>query len=212
MNLIKQAILENKETLSNQEYREYFELQKKAYVPGRERAKSDLMREVVLTYLVGHPLPKEANILDVGCGTGTLLSVFKKLKFTSLFGVDINEDKLYLAKEEHPNIHGCDMEEMKMFDDDFFDFVISFHTLEHAWNLDKSLAELSRVMKPKAPFFFILPNEPNNTNSKGKGNAHTHPFCSKEQIVEEFSLYFVIDEIKNKATFEPEFFVTGRNK
>ena len=48
-------------------------------------------------------IDKHTNILDVGCGTGKLLSMFQS-KTSNVFGIDMDDDMLTYAKQQHPKL------------------------------------------------------------------------------------------------------------
>jgi len=75
------------------------------------------------------------------------------------------------------------------FDDNFFDVVYAFETLEHVGDLDRSLKEISRVLKPSSPLIFSLP-----LLDYADGGCHTqkHPLDFWEN---KFAQYFMIDKI-----------------
>ena len=188
---------------------DYKDRQVKAYVPERERAKAPFMRAVVDEYLKANPLPLYSAILDIGCGTGTLLNCFLQRGYPRLEGCDINEAKLLLAKEFPFPTEYADMHSLP-YKDEYFDLIVSFHTIEHAWDIDKVLGEVKRIKKPDGKFFCIVPYEPTNTTPYGKGNAHTHPFISEQQVRDEFGKYFNVISVEQKCIFEPEFFIIGQ--
>ena len=212
MEQLNKAIANNKKELDPKEYEEYVALQVAGYVEGREKAKKPLMREVIKTFLEGFDFRFDERILDVGCGTGTLLEVFSELGYDSLCGIDINPKKVSLArKNDNTCIHQADFTDIPFLGDGF-SLITSFHTIEHCWNIDAVLKEVSRVLCDGGLFFCIVPDEPKNTNPKGKGNAHTHPFTSEEQVREEFGRHFKVLEVSKHSMFEKEFFVICRNK
>lgn len=65
----------------------------------------DYQKEVdfILDIIDKHSVDTE-SILDIGCGTGTHLSLIKN-RFTNIFGVDINDEILNLAKKKVPEGH-----------------------------------------------------------------------------------------------------------
>jgi ubiquinone/menaquinone biosynthesis C-methylase UbiE len=83
------------------------------------------------------------KILDHGCGTG-LLTEFLKME---LVGVDSSKDML--------KIRGCgdlaDVEELP-YEDDEFDFVLSFSVLMNCANSEKAIDEVKRVLNPEGVF------------------------------------------------------------
>lgn len=101
------------------------------------------------------------RVLDFGCGVGRLSRPLQKY-FAEVHGVDISEEMIRLAKQF---THGCkfvvnDTGDLKLFRDDFFDFVYSNIVLQH--QPEKRLAkayirEFIRVIKPGAKVVFQMP-------------------------------------------------------
>lgn len=92
-------------------------------------------------------------ILDLGCGDG----LFAKITFNDPIdvGFDVSEEVLKEAKESQA------YKELKIasnnrlpFPDESFSTVISNCTLEHIKELDQTLAEVGRVLKPQGRFIF----------------------------------------------------------
>lgn len=54
-----------------------------------------------------------------------------------------------------------DVENMKSFEDDFFDFVLCSHVLEHVNNPKKALSEIKRVLKKNGEAILMAPINPN---------------------------------------------------
>ncbi len=110
--------------------------------------------EVVARALIErYNLPKNAKILDVGCGKGFLLYEFKKLlPEAQVVGFDISEHALANAKEEiKTNLFIARAQDPYRFGDKEFDLVISVTTLHNLkiYDLEKSLKEIDRVGKNK---------------------------------------------------------------
>jgi SAM-dependent methyltransferase len=104
--------------------------------------------------LVDHfKLPRNAKILDIGCGKGFLLYEFKKLlPEASLTGIDISEYALQNAKEEvAPFLRQARAQDKYPFVDKEFDLVFSNTTLHnlHVFELEQALREIERVGKNK---------------------------------------------------------------
>lgn len=98
-------------------------------------------------------LPKNARILDVGCGKGFLLYEFKKLlPQATVAGIDISA---YAIQEAKAEIRGClkklGAQEKYPFSDKEFDLVFSNTTLHNlsAVELKSAVKEIERVGKNK---------------------------------------------------------------
>lgn len=113
------------------------------------------------------PLKGNMKILDLGVGSGYMsFPIAEKWTDISIIGLDIVEKALEAnrikAKEENiKNIsfvtyNGIDLP----FADNEFDMVISRYALHHFPDIQKSISEVSRVIKPKG-FLFISDPTPN---------------------------------------------------
>ena len=91
------------------------------------------------------------NILDVGCGTGTLLGELlgKKPQVRS-YGLDLSEEMLEVAREKLPKctelVHG--EAEVLPYDNNKFEMVIMVHSFNYFINPEQAIREAYRVLKP----------------------------------------------------------------
>ena len=95
-------------------------------------------------------LPKDAGVLDVGCGKGFLLYEFTQvLPGARVAGIDVSEYGIEHAKEEvRPNLQVAPAQALP-FPDKSFDFVYSILTLHNLYlhDLWKALQEIERVAR-----------------------------------------------------------------
>jgi len=91
------------------------------------------------------------GILDVGCGNGRLLELFKD-KIINYTGVDVSEKLVGLARKKYPNNNFIVADNLNLpFPDDNFDKVFSvavLHTIPSDELRKKATSELRRVLKP----------------------------------------------------------------
>lgn len=99
------------------------------------------------------------RLLDLGCGTGFILSLAQDL-FDELHGVDITEAMLQRVDVSGGNItlHCCGAEKVP-FTDGFFDMVTAYSFLHHLDDYRAVLREAFRVLKEGGIFYVDL--EPN---------------------------------------------------
>ncbi|HIH47027.1 TPA: methyltransferase domain-containing protein [Candidatus Woesearchaeota archaeon] len=93
---------------------------------------------------------QKAKFLDLSCGTGELLYELAKTKpRLQLFGVDIAENMLALAKHKVPSakFFQMDVHHLKL-KDNTFDYVVSTEAFHHYPNQHKAVSEMVRVCKP----------------------------------------------------------------
>lgn len=90
-----------------------------------------------------------SSILDIGCGTGEILSLVSTAKSVSMSGIDISPQMTHIAKEmlgERADIRHGDSEELP-WPDNSFDVVISIDVFHHCPHPQKVLMEMYRVLK-----------------------------------------------------------------
>jgi uridylate kinase len=91
---------------------------------------------------------KPKKCLDVGCGTGIMVKILRRLGVDA-YGVEISDDALKLAdKSIVPFLQKADILKLP-FDKDEFDLVVTFDVLEHVdrIKINKAINETIRVSK-----------------------------------------------------------------
>ena len=99
------------------------------------------------------------KLLDIGCGTGHLLSKASQ-RGLETFGVDISEEAINISCQQSPNsiIKVAKAEELP-FPDSFFDYIFCLGSLEHFLDMKKALKEMKRVAKENTCFCVMVPNK-----------------------------------------------------
>lgn len=92
------------------------------------------------------------GVLDLGCGNGRLLEVFKEKKI-DYFGLDGSEQLIEIAKKKYPKnrFEAGDILNLP-FPNNFFNKVFAIRILHHIPSKEfrlKALKEIKRVLKPK---------------------------------------------------------------
>jgi ubiquinone/menaquinone biosynthesis C-methylase UbiE len=112
------------------------------------------LRELVSTFKI----KKGAKVLDIGCGTGVLLSHLSKNvgEDGKLFALDFSLKMLKMAKQKNiaKNITyiNADARDLPLADSSF-DYITCFATFPHLDKKQKSLKEMRRVLKTKGKVF-----------------------------------------------------------
>lgn len=96
------------------------------------------------------------TILVVGCGGGIEAAVLGLLLKAQVTGIDVatnfDERAARIANLQYGDATNMD------FDDESFDFVFSFHALEHIPDYRKALSEMRRVLRPGGGWLIGTPN------------------------------------------------------
>lgn len=120
--------------------------------------------KLILEFL---PIKSGMKILDLGTGSGYLaFSIAEKYPNAFIFGLDIVEKALEInrvkaEKQRISNINFITYDGVNFpFDDSEFDMVVSRYALHHFPDIQKSISEVSRVLK-SGGFLFISDPSPN---------------------------------------------------
>jgi len=113
-----------------------------------------------LVYRINHffPLDKNSRVLEVGAAQGLLTCAFYRLGF-KCEGIEPLEESFEASKKVFAEL-GVPLKLKKAaaesipFDDNSFDLVVTNSVMEHVDDVEKSFAEISRVLKPKGAFYF----------------------------------------------------------
>jgi ubiquinone/menaquinone biosynthesis C-methylase UbiE len=116
---------------------------------------------------MGRPVKIDDTILDFGCGGGEMVYAFRKLGYRA-FGTDIvppsrgvetliGADRLRDAGEQPFAVIQADDYKIP-FDNEYFDFVISWDVIEHIQHHAQALAEINRVLKPGGRSLHFFPS------------------------------------------------------
>ena len=91
-------------------------------------------------------IPAGASVLDLGCGSGSLLSQLRERGHTRLVGVDLDEDALLACVAQGLDVVQCDIEKgLSSFTDGQFDVVVLSQTLQSVGNTETVVYEMLRV-------------------------------------------------------------------
>jgi SAM-dependent methyltransferase len=110
-------------------------------------------------YTFALPYCRDRDVLDVACGVGygsaQLAAVAR-----AVVGGDVSEDAIAYARRRYscPNVAFRVLDAGDLpFDDDTFDCVVSFETIEHLDDRDAYLREVSRVIRPEGLYIVSTP-------------------------------------------------------
>jgi SAM-dependent methyltransferase len=135
-------------------YSEYFAIEDRHWwFLGRRR----IFFEVLDRHLPA-PSSGSAKILDVGCGTGTMLGHLER--YGEVVGVDADEEAIRFCHERGvENARLLEIDRLP-FDDASFDLVTAFDVLEHIRDDAQTLEEIRRVLRPGGMLLAAVPAHP----------------------------------------------------
>lgn len=87
-----------------------------------------------------------SQVLDVGCGDGSLLTHLKAVRHVHAYGVELADDKVLACAQKGLNVIQQNLEGgLALFEDKSFDTVILSQTLQTIHQTAKILSEIARV-------------------------------------------------------------------
>ncbi len=98
----------------------------------------------------------KAKVLDIGCGAGDRLKIFKEKGFDT-YGVDISTSAIYAKETLGLNVINSDLASAR-YPDDYFDAVTMYNVLEHLHKPVEMLKEAQRILKKGGFLVIQVPN------------------------------------------------------
>lgn len=96
----------------------------------------------------------DADVLEVGCGTGVMAERINALSGVTLVAIDYSERFVELTAARGVDARQADICYLP-FEDDSFDVVYAGWMLYHVRDLDRALAEIRRVLRPGGTFVAV---------------------------------------------------------
>lgn len=101
-------------------------------------------------------MPKSPKVLEVGCGTGFFLEKLRRQKIGDVWGVEpgqamVDRAPLWLKRRIKAEIF-----RQNLFDNDTFDAVVCFHTLDHMISPQIFVEEAYKILKPGGMIVVVL--------------------------------------------------------
>lgn len=163
----------------------------------------EIMIEHLHRYAIAMELVKGKDVLDIACGEGYGANLLAQ-HAAHVTGVDIDTLTVEKAKKKYP-LKNLIFKQGTVSDipcnDNFFDVVISFETLEHTDEHDKFISEVKRVLKPGGLFVISTPDK----SAYSDNAAYKNPFHKKELYENEFKelmqKYFSFTSFYKQSSF-----------
>ena len=139
-------------------------------------------------------LKSSGRVLDIACGLGYGSALLANI-CTEVIGADIDPKAITMAADNYSALNNvrfvvADCQRLS-FDDEYFDAVVSFETIEHV-NAHSYLTEIRRVLKPNST---LILSTPQNAIGHIPVNPHHVLEYSLTGIKNLVSQYFIIDKV-----------------
>lgn len=130
------------------------------YTDSESNFHKDLTQKFVKTYIDPLNLPKQANILDMGCGQGYFLDQMKNRGYTNATGITLSEEDTKICADKGHQVKNYDftfLPQKDGFYDESVDFIFLRHAIEHSPYPIFTLMEYNRLLKLKGKIYIETP-------------------------------------------------------
>lgn len=134
--------------------------------------------------LILNKIKKDSNILEIGIGKGGVTKhLLRKQPYLNVIGFDINKSSLeqaqsFLKKQCKGTSKvlkmSQDIDLVKKFGKEKFDFVISSGVMDYAKNPDRVISNIKNMLKPGGYFAFTLFDNECSIDYDGKSPKHRY--------------------------------------
>ena len=115
-------------------------------------------RNRLLTWALGCYFPKASRLLEIGCGTGFVLSGFQQaFPHLELFGSELFSEGLDFACQRLPGVSLLQMDARSIPYDREFDVIGAFDVLEHIDDDELVVEQMFRATKPGGGVILTVP-------------------------------------------------------
>lgn len=173
------------------------------YSEGESKFHKQLTTEVIKTYIDPLDLPKDAKILDLGCGPGYFLDEMKSRGYTDVTGVTLSPDDVKICEDKGHTIKKYDLSFLPQKDgyyDESVDFIFLRHALEHSPYPIFSLMEYNRVLKQGGKMYIEVPAP--NCERQHEFNLNHYSILGEAQLLALFMRTGFDTNIFNSIEFD----------
>jgi SAM-dependent methyltransferase len=154
------------------------------YDEGDSQFHRELTTQVVKTYIDPLNLPKDAKILDLGCGPGYFLDEMKSREYTNVVGVTLSAGDIKICEDKGHTIKKYDLSFLPQKDgyvDESMDLIFLRHALEHSPYPIFSLMEYNRVLKQGGKIYIEVPAP--DCERKHEWNLNHYSILGEQQLL-----------------------------
>lgn len=108
-----------------------------------------------LKKLYAQLIPKQSVVLEIGCGTGDLIS---GLDARQAIGIDISSEMIKIAKQKHPQIRFESVKIENFSDSAKFEYIFLADVIEHLEDVSETLEVIGKICDDKTKVIFSYAN------------------------------------------------------
>lgn len=153
------------------------------YDEGNSQMHESLTKQVVTQYIDPLNIPKDAKILDLGCGPGYFLDEMKTREYTDVVGVTLSPGDIKLCESKGHKIKQYDLSflpQKEGYFDESVDFIFLRHALEHSPYPIFSMMEYNRILKQGGKIYIEVPAP--DCERKHEWNLNHYSILGEQQL------------------------------
>ena len=162
-------------------------------------------------------LPKDARVIDVGCGAGVPVAKYLVESGFEVVGVDFSEKMLRLARKNVPQAKFIRMDMTRLdFADNSFDGLTAFYSIIHVPREKHSLLfrDFNRILKPNGIMLVCMgPDEWEATEDYYGTKMFWSQYSPQKslQLIKDAGFEIIFDKILERGK-ERHYWILARNK
>ncbi len=138
---------------------------------------SDITGKALDILLPKYHITQNDRILDIGCGQGPALDIFRDKGYQSVVGITLNDEDVRICREKGHDVRKMDQSFLE-FADESFDLVWARHVIEHSIFPYFTLTGFARVLATGGKLYLEVPapetscrheTNPNHYSVLGRG-------------------------------------------
>lgn len=107
---------------------------------------------------------KKGKLLDIGCADGSYINYLKNKFEFDVYGIDVSADAIKKSQKKGLKTKRVNVENGIPFENNSFDIVTCSEVIEHVYDTDFLIQEISRILKPNGTLIITTPNLVSLTN------------------------------------------------
>jgi ubiquinone/menaquinone biosynthesis C-methylase UbiE len=153
------------------------------YLGATELEEIDLKQHSARYNFAKQFLTKRDRLLDAACGSGYGCDILAD-EVSDIVGLDISEHALSWARDNYKKTNvefrTANLNEPLLLDDESFDRITSFETIEHLANQELLIQQFKRILKPEGVLIISCPNQAFSDLVERNNPFHTKEFYPME--------------------------------
>ena len=138
-------------------------------------------RNALILYLLRRHSPSMKSFLEIGCGTGFVLSgLASAFPSASLVGAEIYSTGLQFAAHRVPGAQFMQMDARRIPFEAHFDALGAFDVVEHIEEDSTVFTQMNQAIKPGGTLFLTVPQHPFLWSSQDEMACHVRRYNAKE--------------------------------